>query len=83
VDFLDGGEAAWRGAGRARDIRRGDDDLGVDELLVELGVLTILVGGGHQGVALVFEPLADAELVLGCAWMSLVIVRSAAFDPSL
>lgn len=46
-------------------IRSGDDDLGVDELLVELGVLTLLVRGGHESVALVLEPLAEAELVLG------------------
>jgi hypothetical protein len=42
----------------------GDDDLSIDELLVELGTLTVLVGGGNEGVALVLEPLADAELVL-------------------
>lgn len=46
-------------------VRSGDDDLGIDELLVELGALTVLVGGGNQSVALVLEPLADAELVLG------------------
>lgn len=45
-------------------LRGGDDDLSVDELLVELGVLALLVGGGHKGVALILEPLADAELVL-------------------
>ena len=44
----------------------GDDDLGVDELLVKGGVLAVLVRGGYEGVALVLEPLADAELVLGC-----------------
>lgn len=42
----------------------GDDDFSVDELLVEGGVLALLVGGGHQGVTLFLEPLADAELVL-------------------
>jgi hypothetical protein len=45
--------------------RRGNDDFSVDELLVELGVLALLVGSGDEGVALVLEPLADAELVLG------------------
>lgn len=45
--------------------RSGDDDLSVDELLVKGGVLALLVGGGYQGVTLVLEPLADAELVLG------------------
>ena len=45
-------------------VRCGNDDLSVDELLVELGVLALLVGGGDEGVALVLEPFADAELVL-------------------
>jgi hypothetical protein len=45
-------------------VRGGDDDLGVDKLLVELGVLTLLVGGGDEGVTLVLEPFADAEFVL-------------------
>jgi len=43
----------------------GDDDFGVNQLLVEGGVLTLLVRGGDQGVALVLEPLANAELILG------------------
>lgn len=50
-----------------KSLRGGDDNLGVDELLVELGVLALLVGGGHKGVTLVLEPLADAELVLSGA----------------
>lgn len=45
----------------------GDDDLSIDELLVELGTLTVLVGGGDEGVTLVLEPLSDAELVLSGA----------------
>jgi hypothetical protein len=45
----------------------GDDDFGVDKLLVELGVFALLVRGSDEGVTLVFKPLADAELVLGCA----------------
>lgn len=45
-------------------IRGGDDDFGVNQLLVELGVFALLVGGGDQSVALVLEPLADAELIL-------------------
>lgn len=40
-----------------------DDDFGVDELFVELRVLAFLVRGGHQGVALVLEPLADTQLI--------------------
>lgn len=45
----------------------GDDNFCVDELPVEGRVLALLVRGGYEGVALVFEPLADAKLVLGCA----------------
>lgn len=43
----------------------GDDDLGVHEFLVEGRVLALLVGGGHQGVALFLDPLAQTKLVLG------------------
>ena len=49
------------------DLRSGDDDLGINKLLVELGVLAFLVRCGNEGVALILEPLADAELVLGGA----------------
>lgn len=49
------------------DIRSCDDDLSVDELLIELGVLTLLVGGGNKGVTLLLEPRADAELILSRA----------------
>ena len=45
-------------------LRGGDDNLGVDELLVKDRVLALLAGGGDQSMALVLEPLADAELVL-------------------
>lgn len=45
-------------------LRGGDDDLGVDQLLVKLGALALLVRGGDEGVALVLEPFADAQLVL-------------------
>jgi hypothetical protein len=45
--------------------RGGNDNLGIDELLVKGGVLTVLVGGGDQSVTSILEPLADAELVLG------------------
>lgn len=47
------------------DERSGDDDLGVNKLLVEGGVLALLVGGGHQSVAGILEPLANTKLVLG------------------
>lgn len=48
-------------------LRSGDDDLGVDELLLENAVLALLVRGRHESVALVFNPLPDTELVLGRA----------------
>lgn len=47
-----------------KDLRSGNDDFGIDEFLVKLGVLTLLVRGGDESVALVLEPFADAELVL-------------------
>lgn len=47
-----------------RDLRSGDDDFGVDQLLLKDRVGALLVRGGDQSVALVLEPLADAELVL-------------------
>lgn len=55
------------GRGKGGNLRGGDDDFGVDELLVEDGVLALLVRGGDEGVALVLEPLADAQLVLSRA----------------
>lgn len=45
--------------------RSSNDNFSVDQLLVKGGVLALLVGGSHQGVALVLEPLADAELIFG------------------
>lgn len=48
-------------------LRSGDDDFGVDELLVKLGVCAVLVRRGDEGVALVLEPLAETELVFGGA----------------
>lgn len=53
--------------GMVQVLRGGDDDFCVNELLVELGVLALLVGGGDEGVTLVLEPLANAELVLSCS----------------
>jgi hypothetical protein len=47
------------------DVRCGDDDFGVNEVLVELGVLTLLVGGGDELVALLLDPLPQTKLVLG------------------
>lgn len=43
----------------------GDDDFGVDELAVEFRLLAVLGRGRHEGVALVLEPFAQAELVFG------------------
>jgi hypothetical protein len=48
-------------------LRSGDNDFGVDEFLVEGAVLTLLVGGGHERMSLIFEPFSDSQLVLGCA----------------
>lgn len=48
------------------DIRSSNDNLGIDKLLVESRVLTILVGGGNEGVTLVLKPFPNAELVLSC-----------------
>jgi hypothetical protein len=45
-------------------LRSGDDDFGVNHLLLEDTALALLVGGGHESVSLVLEPLADTELVL-------------------
>jgi hypothetical protein len=59
--------SAGEEGGRGGVVRGGDDDLGVDELLVEFRVLAFFVGGGYEGVALRLEPFAEAELVLGCA----------------
>ena len=48
----------------ARDVRSGDDDLSVHQLLVKGRVLAVLVGGGDQSVALVLDPLPQAQLIL-------------------
>ena len=46
------------------DIRSGDDDLSVDQLLVKGRVGAVLVGGGDESVALVLNPLPQAEFIL-------------------
>lgn len=46
------------------DVRRGDDDLRVNQLLVKCGVLALLVRCCDKRVALLLDPLAEAELVL-------------------
>lgn len=48
-------------------LRSGDDDLGVDELLVELAVLALLVRGGDKSVTLLLNPLPQTKLVLSRA----------------
>jgi hypothetical protein len=47
------------------DVRCGNDDFGVNKVLVELGVLALLVGGGDELVALLLDPLPQTKLVLG------------------
>lgn len=51
----------------AENVRCGDDDFGVNEVLIELGVLTLLVRGGDELVALLLDPLPQTKLVLGCS----------------
>lgn len=64
------------------DLRSGDDDLCVDELLVELGVLALLVRRGDERVALLLDPLADAQLVLsGTEELRLLLSVDAALLP--
>ena len=46
-------------------VRCGDDNFRVNKVLVELGVLTLLAGGGDELVALLLNPLPQTELVLG------------------
>ncbi len=53
--------------GGVEDERCGDDNFSVCELLVELGVLALLVGGGDESVSLILEPFAETKLVLSCA----------------
>jgi hypothetical protein len=48
------------GVASGRDVRRGNDDLCVNKVLVELRVLALLVRGGDELVALVLNPLPDA-----------------------
>lgn len=51
--------------GSGSDVRCGDDDFGINKVLVELGVLTLLVGRGDELVALLLDPLPQTELILG------------------
>jgi hypothetical protein len=60
-------QSTVRGAKLGNILRSGDDDLGVNELLVKGRVLAVLVRCRHQGVALILEPLADAKLILSGA----------------
>lgn len=50
--------------GSSSDVRCGNDDLRIDKVLVELGALTLLVGGGDKSVTLLLNPLPDTKLVL-------------------
>lgn len=47
------------------DARCCDDDFSIHELLIELAILALLVTSSDKSVALILEPLADTELVLG------------------
>lgn len=64
------------------DSRCGDDDLGIDQLLVECGILVLLVRGSHEGVPLVLQPFAQAKLVLGRTkqtWLFLCVLVTLVF----
>ena len=54
--------------------RCGDDDLCINKLLVEFGILPVLVRGGHKGVALVLQPFSNAKLVLRGAEQTWLLV---------
>ncbi len=41
------------------DLRSGNDDLGIDQLLVKFRVLALLVGGRDKSVSLILEPFSD------------------------
>ena len=45
--------------------RCGDDDLCINKLLIEFGILPFLVRGGHKGVTLVLQPFSNPKLILG------------------
>jgi len=44
-------------------LRSGNDDLGVNEVLVKFRALAFLIGGGDELVALIFKPFSDTKLV--------------------
>lgn len=48
-------------------LRGGDDDFGIDQFLVEFGVLAFLVGGRDQSMAFFFEPRSQTQLILSCS----------------
>jgi hypothetical protein len=60
--------ASWARRNDRWDVRCSDNDLSVYELLVELGVLAFLVRCCYEGVALIFKPFADTQLVLRRAY---------------
>lgn len=64
VSYGNGRGTVW---GERNGVRGGDDDFGINELLVELRALALLVGGCDKSVSLVLEPFSDSQLVLSCA----------------
>lgn len=47
------------------DVRCGDNDFSINKVLVELRVLTLLVGGRDEFVTLLLDPFPQTKLVLG------------------
>lgn len=50
-----------------RNIRRGYNDLCIDQVLIKGGIGALLVRGGDQFVPFTLKVFADAQLVLGAA----------------
>ena len=65
VTGVEAGESVGVDHGVGMDLRSGNDDFSVYQLLVESGILAFLVGGGYKSVSLILEPFSDAQLVLG------------------
>lgn len=64
--ILAGRAQSWSGSeDSVGGIRCGDNDLGINQVLVESGVLAVLVRGRHQFMTLLLNPFPDPQLILG------------------